>query len=697
MSTRTNLRRDRARRRGLATFVTFLLLIGFALGTSSLTALAASSKKDSAATANGNGPKKDEAASEDAAQPDAGTSEDASAEVESSDEAPAEEPAANDGADDAATSDGAAAASSDDSGSSTKSTAGDDGGAAAAPIGIQQIDGGDVDLDYVAAGAFTYDHSTGLGTNPPFGYNNRTISNTNGVVESLESGDFACDDLVTFFTQVTIDDGAAGSGTVELDYSFGNETTGQPGLGFTDIISAAINTPDGGNVGNVGDNVVTLTNEFIETQGYDELHGTVTVTNLAPGEVAIVRVIVQLECFPGSPTGNILTQIEAARADGDTVSVGQQTVPMKVTGFVAEPAIDITKFCPEEPAVEGETITFEITIENTGNDDLTDIVVTDTVNGHDPEPVSGAPATLLAGDSVQLEFTYTVQVGDPDPLPNTVTVEAVGVLSETTVTDTAGCDTDLEQNPAIQVTKECPPVAHLGDEVTYTITVENTGDVTLVNLVVTDTVDGHDPVQVPGATTLAPGDSAEFVLTHVIDEGDPDPLPNSVTATANPVGSETSVSDTDECVTDLLNPAIDIVKTVSDDTVPAGTTVTYTYVITNTGDTTLFDVTVDDDILGHIGDIPTLEPGQSVTLTKDFVVGEAPVVNVAIAEGEDVLGRSVSADDDALVTPVLAETPPPTPFTGSDASRLAMIALGLFGLGATLVAATRRRRARETA
>ena len=106
---------------------------------------------------------------------------------------------------------------------------------------------------------------------------------------------------MTFFTQVVVDDGAAGSGTIELDYTFGNETTGQPGLGFDDIVSVAINTPDDGNVGNVADNVVTLSNEFTETQGYDQMHGTVTITNLAPGETAIVRIIVHLECDAGHP------------------------------------------------------------------------------------------------------------------------------------------------------------------------------------------------------------------------------------------------------------------------------------------------------------------------------------------------------------------------------------------------------------
>ena len=154
------------------------------------------------------------------------------------------------------------------------------------------------------------------------------------------------------------------------------------------------------------------------------------------------------------------------------------------------------------------------------------------------------------------------------------------------------------------------------------------------------------------------------------------------------------VTDTDDHVVDIIHPGIEIVKTVDEETVPIGTTVTYTYVITNTGDTTLYDISVDDDILGHIGDIEVLEPGQSVTLTKDFVVGDEPVTNVGTAEGEDILGRSVSALDDATVTPIadVNPPPPPTPFTGSDAGRLGIISMVLFGIGVTVVATTRRRR-----
>jgi ethanolamine utilization microcompartment shell protein EutS len=159
------------------------------------------------------------------------------------------------------------------------------------------------------------------------------------------------------------------------------------------------------------------------------------------------------------------------------------------------------------------------------------------------------------------------------------------------------------------------------------------------------------------------------------------------------------VNNTATCSTDILHPAIDIDKTVSDDSVTPGTTVTYTFVVTNTGDTTLFDIVVTDDVMGEIGTIDQLEPGESATLTADFVVGDVAVTNVAVARGHDILGRVVEASDDANVTVVLVETPttppPPTPFTGSDAGRLGLLAALAFGIGLTVVAATRRRRSGE--
>jgi uncharacterized repeat protein (TIGR01451 family) len=810
MGTKTDPRRSRGQRRGLATFVSFLLLFAFALGQSSISALADDGSTDPVAS--------EEAAPDGSRLPAADApAEEAPAADAPAEEAPAEEPPADAPADvpaseatgsdaGASSGGGAASLSSDGSESSAKSNTRSARnvalvGAAAAPA--TGLAGGDIDLDFVAAGPFTYDHSTGVGPNPPFGFNDRTISKTTGVVESLESGDFECDDLVTFFTEIIVDDGAAGGGTIELDYAFDRSTTGQDGILYTDIIdsSVAVNTADDANVDSGTAASASLVAENTAT---DPITGTVEITGLDPGDTIIVRMSVRLDCIPGStPTGNLLAAITDARVtapEEDNIPVGNQTVPMKATGFVAAPAVVISKSCPET-ALVGEDITFEITITNNGNDDLEQVVVTDSVDGGTAVTVPGFPSTLAAGASFTGNYVYTPTGNEDDPLTNTATVTAVGVVSDTTVTDTSiECDTDI-LHPEITVTKSCTDFALVGDTITYTITVENTGDEDLEDITVDDSLLGdlsssfadtldvgqsesHDfdylvtenspnPVlnevtaSGSGVTSGEPvdstancstdilhpeitvtksgepfaheGDTITYTITventgdedltdvtvmdsilgdlsasfaddmpvgtppeshdfpYVVQEGSAD-LVNVVTATGVGVTSEEEVSSTATCSTDILHPAIQIVKTVDEDLVPVGTTVTYTYVITNTGDTTLYDVSVDDDIMGHIGDIPVLEPGaeNAVTMTKDFVVGVDPVTNVATATGEDIDGRVVSATDDAVVTPIAGENPPPpTPFTGSDAGRLGLIAMALLGLGATLVAVTRRRRTQE--
>jgi uncharacterized repeat protein (TIGR01451 family) len=921
MGTRANPRQGRrSSKRGLASFVSFVLLFAFALGQSSLSALADDAGTDPVAEEVLSDGSRDETTLpvvEEAPVEEAPV-EEAPAEEAPAEEAPAEEAPV-------AEADGDAGASADSGAASTESGGARTGqvnvaranrttavAAPAAPPG-GSLDGGDIDLDFIAAGPFTYNHATGLGTYPQFGYNDRQISKSNGVVESLESGDFECDDLVTFFTQITVDSGAASGGTIELDYTYGAETTGQPGLGFTDIISVAVNIPDDGNKNLDGDEVATLIAEGLDTSGYNQVTGTVEIEGLDPGDVVIVRSIVLLECLQGdSPTGNILSAIESGRVtdpENDTIQVGQQTVPMKTTGFVAEPAIDIEKIC-ESPVAFGDDITYDITITNNGNEDLENIVVIDTVNGNTPDDISDLFAdTLAAGASDSAQYVYTPDANDPDPLPNTVEVTADGVHSSTEVTDTDTCDTDITHVPGIDVEKTCPGPVLAGEDVIFTITVENTGNEPLENVMVNDpklggditaafnlpdplpvgdTVYSHDFTYTPGAdedpventvtasgdgvdsgvtatddsscetdilnpsidvsktcpefgtvggtltytitvendgdedldnvtvidsllgdlsgsfaNTLAVGASESHEFDYVVQPGDEDPLPNEVTAAATGVTSDAPVDDSAECstviltpsigvtkectglvhvgdtvtytitvtntgeedldtvtvvdsilgnlsdsfadeldvgaseshdfdyvvlesdpdplvnevtakgsgvgsrvavealancVTDIIRPGIEIVKTVDDDLVPIGTTVTYTYLVTNTGDTTLYNISVDDDILGHIGDIAELAAGDSATLTKDFVVGDVPVINVGTVSGEDILGRSVSSTDDALVTPIAGEgPPPPTPFTGSDAGRLAIISMVLLGIGATLVAATRRRRPQREA
>jgi hypothetical protein len=271
-------------------------------------------------------------------------------------------------------------------------------------------------------------------------------------------------------------------------------------------------------------------------------------------------------------------------------------------------------------------------------------------------------------------------------------------------------------NPNIRLVKSAAPtLVHVGDTVTYTFEVTNTGDEDLFEVTLTDDTGICDAEPIleddgDGDSTLAVDETWTYTCEHVATADDPSRLENVATVTAVNEADE-EVSDEDDAVARIIHPDIDLEKSVSASTVPAGTTVTYTFVVTNTGDTKLFDVTVVDDVMGTIGTIAELEAGASQTFTATFTVQDQPVTNVAVASGTDVLGATVTARDSVTVTPIAGEGPGPgpgpgegpgggsivgggsgTPFTGADAGLLGLVAAALILAGAAVVAGTRRRR-----
>ena len=614
MGSRSNSRRSRGTKRGLASFVSFVVLFALALGQgSSLIALADDARSTALPSA----------------QPTASADESSGDSVASSDDRVASAPRTAPKPSQLTT---ASSASSD-------RTAG--------ILSHGGLHGGDVTLDFVAAGPFTYDHTTGLGTHPQFGYDNRNISKTNGVVESLEGGDFACGDLVTFFVAVGVEEDAEGSGSVQLDMSFGAETTGQPGIGFDDIVSWGINSPDNGNVDLDGNETVVQNNETLDTAGYDEIKSQFTVSNLNAGETAIVRITVHLACdVGGTPTGNILNAIDAARiVGGDRISVGQETVPMKqVGGIAAAPAISIVKTC-DEFVLEGGTITYEIVITNTGNETLEDITVEDTILGDLSDDFVD---TLAPGDSDSATIEH--ETTGPADIHNVVTVEANGVISSTAIDATDDCDTRV-LNPDITVTKTCPEFAQVGDTITYTIRVTNSGDEALEGITVDDTILGD--LSADFVDTLAPGAFDEQTFEYEVT-GSAD-LNNVVTVDATGVDSEEAVSDTANCPTDILNPDITVTKTCPE-FAQVGDTITYTIRVTNSGDEALEGITVDDTILGDLSAdfVDTLAPGAFDEQTFEYeVTGSADLNNVVTVDATGVDSEEAVSDTANCPTDIL--------------------------------------------
>jgi len=144
---------------------------------------------------------------------------------------------------------------------------------------------------------------------------------------------------------------------------------------------------------------------------------------------------------------------------------------------------------------------------------------------------------------------------------------------------------------------------------------------------------------------LEPGETWQWTCDHTVTAGDPDPLPNTATVTGTDDFNRTVTATASHSV-DLIHPGITVVKT-GPATAHEGDVVTYSFAVTNSGDTTLTNVVVTDDKLGAIGTIPTLAAGATVTLTKDFTIpaGSTGVDNIATACGSDPLSAKVCDTD----------------------------------------------------
>jgi uncharacterized repeat protein (TIGR01451 family) len=377
------------------------------------------------------------------------------------------------------------------------------------------------------------------------------------------------------------------------------------------------------------------------------------------------------------------------------------------------PNIAIEKTADAEVVAAADQVGFTITVTNAGPGIARDVVVTDTLPtnaglGWSIDGGSGAERCEIVEGVLTCTFgdmgagaTATVHISsDTD-------ATTCGLIDNTAVVTIANGDGDQDDAQVsvecpelgIDIQKDGPDLAHVGDTVTYTFEVTSTTDEPLYDVVVGDAnCDAGAPAYVAGDDedfVLEPGEVWTYTCDHVVTDEDADPLPNTATVTGTSDDGR-DVSDQDDHLIDLIHPDIRIVKSVTPDGGEPGDIVTYRYEVTNTGDTTLYDVRVDDDVIGHIGDIEVLEPGETVTLTKDWELPSEgiDVINIGTATGTDVLGEEVSDDDDAFVTVVLPATPPPTAFTGGDTWRLGTLAGMLLLVGLTAVGLGRRRRPR---
>ncbi|MHB1453539.1 MAG: DUF7507 domain-containing protein, partial [Saccharofermentanales bacterium] len=153
-------------------------------------------------------------------------------------------------------------------------------------------------------------------------------------------------------------------------------------------------------------------------------------------------------------------------------------------------------------------------------------------------------------------------------------------------------------NAEIDISKSGDELSKVGDDVTYTITIENTGDMILEHITVNDTLLGD--LSASFADTLASGASETHTFPYTVKVGDADPLPNTATVHSDPIGALTEdVTDSASWSTNLFQPAIDVVKT-GDALSKIGDLVDYTITVSNnsSSDTPAMAFDIVDAMLG---------------------------------------------------------------------------------------------------
>ena len=331
----------------------------------------------------------------------------------------------------------------------------------------------------------------------------------------------------------------------------------------------------------------------------------------------------------------------------------------------------------------GETIRYEITVINDGNQTQWNVVVEEKLQGAIiTEGTMGengyAQATIAEikpGQKVTLHAKYTVQEKD---------IQAGKVANSVTANGSTGTDekeTDKPNNSlklekAVTSTPENGKAYKLGETITYTITVTNDGNQTLENIVVTDVL--PDAVIQAGAGYTVENNTAKISKLAAVPEGQEQQsvtvyvqytvteedilmpyVRNSATATAddNEFGSNVVQVATDE-----PNNRLDIKKEAtnkpaSDKGFALGETIKYTITVTNDGNLTMKNIVVTDELKGAIitegtvneegyaeATIAELKPGMSATLYATYTVTSddilaGKVVNAATVKGEGPDGR----------------------------------------------------------
>ncbi|MBF4625759.1 LPXTG cell wall anchor domain-containing protein [Clavibacter sp. VKM Ac-2872] len=512
-----------------------------------------------------------------------------------------------------------------------------------------------------------------------------------------------------------------------------------PAPGLTMVKSANPTT-----VSKVGD---TITYSFLFTNT-----GNTTLTNITVNETEFsgtgtpsavdypTRTLAPGESTTATAT-YVVTQADVDAGKVDNSATGAGTPPGD-TPVVVTPPSDVTVPIDPAPGLTmvksanptavskvGDTITYSFLFTNTGNTTLTNITVNETAfsGTGTPSAVAYPTRTLAPGESTTATATYVVTQADVDAGKVDNSATGAGTPPGDTpvvVTPPSDVTVPIEPAPAITVVKSASPndaaSFTVGQKITYSFVITNTGNTTLMNVTVNETEFSGSgelsEISYP-TRTLAPGEQTTATATYTLTQADIDAgkVTNTATSTGTPPGNTpppTSPPSTVEFPGDPA-PSLTTVKTADREQVTAaGQVITYSFLITNTGNVTLTNVTVDEGEFSGTGTLSeisyptrTLAPGEKTIATATYTVTAADLLNgtltnTASSSATPPNGPTIESPPSTVqvgvppipVVPVVPTVPGVLAFTGSEGTA-GILAGGLLLLllGGVLMVVRRRR------
>ena len=373
-----------------------------------------------------------------------------------------------------------------------------------------------------------------------------------------------------------------------------------------------------------------------------EQDGVITWNGNLPGEISFIFTAT-VDVDP-SVYGQSITN--SASFTSDNAGTGSASAMISV----GTPVLSITKSVEtaHDPALPGDPITYTIVVNNDGNVDAIAVHMWDVL----PEGVIGENVDIT--DTIRANQAYTITIPATLTDDNSLYGQTITNTAEYATTYAGGGSAQavftLAGAPIVTISKSVESVEplNLGDVVTYTMSLSNSGEAAALNLTMTDTLPAeidfggwllqNGAVEQDGVITWngnLPGEIS-FIFTATVDV-DPSVYGQNITNTAT-FTSDNAGSGSASATIVVGTPVLSITKSVETAHVPAlpGDPITYTLVVSNDGTAAAVDT--------HIWDVlPEGVIGEDVNLTVTIATGTAHTITIPATLAADVmLGSTIT-------------------------------------------------------